>query len=99
MIRIELRNEKGKKEATEKDFVSGRKVREVLEMLDDFASGEVTSEVEALDRKVTFVAGLFDDLTTDDIYDGIDSSELLKTLDNIIDQVLGREKKIPQDGK
>ncbi|WEG14156.1 hypothetical protein PU629_07265 [Pullulanibacillus sp. KACC 23026] len=99
MLRIELRNKQGEKVVKEQEFVPARKVREVLEMLDDFASGEVTKEVEALDRKVEFVAGLFPNMTTDDIYDGLKSSELLKELDNVIDQVLGREKKIPQDDK
>lgn len=99
MIRLELRNEKGQKVVHEQDFVSGRKVREVLEIMDDFSSGEVTKEVEALDKKVEFVAGLFKDVTTDDIYDGTKGPELLKVLDGVIDQVLGREKKILQDEK
>lgn len=99
MIRLELRNEKGKKEVHEQDFVSGRKVREVLEMMDQFASGEVNTEVEALDKKVNFVSSLFVDVTTDDIYDGLEGPQLLKTLDEVIDQVLGREKKIPLDEK
>ena len=99
MLRLELRNEKGQKVVHEQDFVSGRKVREVLEMMDQFASGEVNTEVEALDKKVNFVSSLFADVTTDDIYDGLEGPQLLKTLDEVIDQVLGREKKIPLDEK
>lgn len=99
MLRLELRNEKRQKVVHEQDFVSGRKVREVLELMDQFAGGEVKTEVEALDKKVEFVSSLFKEVTTDDIYDGLEGPKLLKTLDEVIDQVLGREKKIPQDEK
>jgi hypothetical protein len=95
MIRLELRNDKGQKVVHEQDFVRARKVREALEMMDQFDNGEITGEAKRLDKMVEFVAGVFDDkeVTTDAIYDGIPASQTLKELNRVIDEVMGREKK------
>lgn len=99
MLRIEIYNKKHEKVVKEQDFIPARKVRQVFEIMDSFVSGEVTSDVEALDKKVEFVAGLFKNVTSDDIYDGIEAPKLIETLDKVIDQVLGREKKTVEDEK
>lgn len=95
MIRIELRDDKGRKVVHEQDFVRARKVREAFEMLDQFDTGEIIGEAKRLDKMVEFVASVFDDkeVTTDAIYDGLAGPDTLKELNRVIDEVMGREKK------
>lgn len=96
MIKLELienHNGKRKKVVHEQDFVSARKVREALVMQDQFDQDEITGEANRLDKMVEFAASLFDDVTTDAIYDGLSGPEALPTLNRVIGEVMGHEKK------
>ncbi|AEB62460.1 MULTISPECIES: phage tail assembly chaperone G [Bacillus] len=93
MLRIELLNQKGEKVVYEQGFISSRKVREALALQDEMDKNENLSEAVRLDKMVTFVADVFSDekVTMDSIYDGIDARKLMRTIEGIMDIVMGNE--------
>ncbi|ALV02189.1 MULTISPECIES: phage tail assembly chaperone G [Bacillus] len=93
MLRIELLNQKGEKVVYEQGFVSGRKVREALALQDEMDKNENLSEAERLDKMVMFVADVFNDekVTMDSIYDGTDARKLMRTIEGIMDIVMGNK--------
>jgi ribosomal protein S17E len=99
MLRIELRNEAGKKVVHEQGFISGRRVRVALEMQDEFERNVDMSQTEQLDKMLEFVADTFDDndVTVDAILDGTESKNLMNVLSGVIDEVMGKEKEQPKE--
>lgn len=70
--------------------VKARVMREALVMNDE-NSREDISEVKKVDNMVSFVAGIFSEskLTADDIWDGLESSELIGELTRVMNEVMG----------
>lgn len=91
-IKLEIRNEKEEVVVKSVSFIPGRKIREALKIGAMSESADV-DQVEILDTMVSFVAGLFKDLTEDDILDGIASWELMSELQRIMTEVLGGDTK------
>ncbi|WP_445505821.1 phage tail assembly chaperone G [Niallia sp. 03091] len=99
MLRIELRNKKGEKVVYEQEFVSAKRVRVALEMQVEFDNNPELTELEYTDKMVEFVAGTFTDkkLTTDDIWEGLESHIFYDELDRIFNQVMGKDKQKPKE--
>lgn len=91
-IKIELKNKKGELVVHKQTSVKARKVREALGIQIDIERDGMT--VENLDKMVDYVASVFpksSKLTGDDIWDGLDSWDLLPTVQRIISEVMGTE--------
>lgn len=91
MVKIELRQTNGKTKEYTQDFVSGRKLRNVVAFGADTEQGKYKTELEQLDAMVALVAGIFDDqeVTADAIYDGVEGKSLADVLANTVEQVMG----------
>ncbi|MDN6626264.1 MAG: hypothetical protein L0K82_03500 [Pisciglobus halotolerans] len=91
-IKVELLNEKQETVVYKTNFVSGRKVREALEVSEAAESDEYT-EVEKFDKMLDFVASVFPKLTGDMILDGTASWDVLPLLQDVLGQVIGADPK------
>lgn len=85
-------DEKGEETFDEKIFVApaakARMVRRAVEITENVNFNDLTTE--ALDSLVEFVVDLYGKrFTIDDVYDGLDSIELIPTLLNCITSVTG----------
>ncbi|AXQ79424.1 hypothetical protein DDV21_010215 [Streptococcus chenjunshii] len=87
-IEIKVRNEKGQKVAYENDYMPVSKYREYLEMEADIAN-KGWSEAEKLDVQLKFIASLFEGLTVEDMYNGLEMSELNKIIGTVFVKLVG----------
>ncbi|MGF7186643.1 hypothetical protein GGQ84_002767 [Desulfitispora alkaliphila] len=79
-------NGKDKKFTT--DFISARMVRRTIEVSKDINFNDMSTD--ELDKMVGYVAELFGgQFTIDDVYDGLASKELIPTIMNCINEVVG----------
>lgn len=96
MIKIELKQQNGKTKTFIQEFVSGRKLRNMLVFFKKLEKDdELVDELEMLDGLVNIVANLFDDdlVNYDSIWDGIEASKLAETLREVLDSAMGKEEK------
>ncbi|WP_270278295.1 phage tail assembly chaperone G [Enterococcus faecalis] len=96
MIKIELKQPSGETKTFTQEFVSGRKLRNLLVFFKGLEKDdELVDELEMLDSLVNAVANLFDDdsVTYDTIWDGIEASKLAETLGDVLNNAMGKEEK------
>lgn len=91
-IKLEYLNDSGETVVYKENFIPARKVREALQIFALMEKGEL-SELDVLDRMLTFVSGLFknEKVTEDAILDGMASWDLMDTLQGIMGDVMGSE--------
>lgn len=70
------------------DFISARMVRRTIEVSNGINFENL--KVEELDKLVDYIVELFgNQFTRDDVYDGLSSKDLLSTITNCINEVVG----------
>ena len=70
------------------DFISARMVRRTIEVSNGINFESL--KPEELDKLVDYIVELFgNQFTRDDVYDGLSSKELLSTITNCINEVVG----------
>ncbi|TGA95707.1 hypothetical protein E4665_17635 [Sporolactobacillus shoreae] len=92
IIKLELFNpQTQKKEVYEKNGANGKDTFEAFELLDKLE--DVKKHTEAINALLDYVSGLFSGqcLTREAILKGVDSDQLLDTLNGVIGQVVGSE--------
>lgn len=94
VIKLELLNDKQETVVYKQPLVSARKVREAIDI--QVLIEESGFQTDVLDKTVEYVAGIFDDVTPDMIWDGLMSWELMPELQRIMMEVLGAEKNLQQ---
>ncbi|WP_026478165.1 phage tail assembly chaperone G [Alkaliphilus transvaalensis] len=78
----------GKNKTFVTDFISARMVRRTIEVSKGINFNDMSPE--ELDQMVGFVVELFSNkFTIDDVYDGLSSKELIPTMMNCINEVVG----------
>lgn len=78
----------GKERTFVADFISARMMRKTIEISKSINFNDMS--VEELDIMVDFLVQLFaKQFTIDDVYDGLSSKELVPTLINCINEVVG----------
>lgn len=87
-IKIELENKKGETVVYKKEKVKGRAVRKAFQMMKTFNTGD---DEEQLDALIAYVVDTFDNpkVTEDSILDGIESEDLLSSLNQVVSDVVG----------
>ncbi|OTP10369.1 hypothetical protein A5844_002069 [Enterococcus sp. 10A9_DIV0425] len=96
MIKLALKQQDGETKIFTQEFVSGRKLRNMLVFFKKVEKENV-DELEMLDELVNTVANLFDNdlVTFDTIWDGIEASKMAETLRDVLNQAMGKEEKKP----
>lgn len=85
---IKAKNEAGKTEIYENDFLPVRKYRDYLELQKQLLD-ENTSETEGLDLQLNFIASLFEGLTVEQMLDGMTMKQLNEAISNILVVIMG----------
>lgn len=86
-MEIKLRID-GKDKTFTADFISARMVRRTIEVSDGINFESL--KPEELDKLIDYVVELFgNQFTRDDVYDGLSSKDLLSTITNCINEVVG----------
>lgn len=79
---------KGKEKIFKVDFISARMVRRTIEVSDGINFESL--KPEELDKLIDYVVELFgSQFTRDEVYDGLSSKDLLSTITNCINEVVG----------
>jgi hypothetical protein len=79
---------KGKDKTFITDFISARMVRRTIEVSKGINFNDMSPE--ELDQMVGFIVELFShQFTIDDVYDGLPSKQLIPTMMNCINEVVG----------
>lgn len=81
MFKIEVRNKNGKKEVFEREDL---RVRDYLDYLDLLERIEPMTQLASYKEQLEFVAGLFPDLTADQLADGVSTKEMNDIFTKII---------------
>lgn len=89
-IEIKVRNEKGEKVVYENHYMPVSKYREYLEMQTKLENADIP-EFEKLDIQLQFIASLFDGLTVESMYDGLEMSELNEIISDVFVKLVGGE--------
>lgn len=89
-IEIKVRNEKGEKVVYENHYMPVSKYREYLEMQTKLENVDIP-EFEKLDIQLQFIASLFDGLTVEAMYDGLEMSELNEIISDVFVKLVGGE--------
>lgn len=89
-LEIKVRNEKGQKVAYENTYMPVSKYRDYLE-LQAKLSEESMSEAEKLDEQLKFISNLFDGLTVEEMYAGLEMSELNQIISDVFVKLVGGE--------
>ncbi|MDY4510974.1 phage tail assembly chaperone G [Streptococcus hyovaginalis] len=89
-IEIKVRNEKGEKVVYENHYMPVSKYREYLEMQTKLENADIP-EFEKLDIQLQFIASLFDGLTVEAMYDGLEMSELNEIISDVFVKLVGGE--------
>ncbi|OLS02552.1 phage tail assembly chaperone G [Tissierella creatinophila] len=86
-MQIILRMDKKDKTFTA-DFISARMVRRTIEVSEGINFESL--KPEELDKLIDYIVELFSNqFTRDDVYDGLSSKDLLSTITNCINEVVG----------
>ncbi|GAX47315.1 phage tail assembly chaperone G [Pseudolactococcus reticulitermitis] len=86
---LEIRLKKGGETVVKTcPFIPARKYLEYLE-LEESIDNESTKPSEVLDKRIAFIVSLFDDLTVDDLYDGLSTKELPIVVQEVTMAILG----------
>lgn len=98
-LRIELLDKDGNKNTFIQKDVRTKKIIEALELMDDFSTRKIASNVEGATRKIEFVAGCFEDkrVSAEAILEGLPFYEFESTIDGIIDTILGVDEEIKKE--
>ena len=92
VLEIKVRNEQGQKVAYENRYLPVAKYREYLEMAARHEDKDLgLSEAVKLDEQLTFIAGLFDGLTADAMYAGLEMGELNDIISQVFVKLIGGE--------
>lgn len=96
MARLELTllNEKGEARVYRQDFVSGQRLLDFWELQIELEKNSRKHTIpQIIVKKAEYVASLFNhsDITAETIINGINSWELLDTLDNLISRAIGND--------
>lgn len=89
-IEIKVRNEKGEKVVYENHYMPVSKYREYLEMQTKLENNDIP-EFEKLDIQLQFIASLFDGLSVEAMYDGLEMSELNEIISDVFVKLVGGE--------
>lgn len=89
-IEVKVRNEKGEKVVYENHYMPVSKYREYLEMQTKLENADIP-EFEKLDIQLQFIASLFDGLTVEAMYDGLEMSELNEIISDVFVKLVGGE--------
>ncbi|CQR24577.1 hypothetical protein BN1356_00921 [Streptococcus varani] len=90
ILEIKVRNEQGQKVAYENSYLPVLKYREYLEMAARHEDSDLgITEAEKLDEQLTFIASLFDGLTVDAMYSGIEMAELNDIISKVFIKLIG----------
>ncbi|RLV18999.1 MULTISPECIES: phage tail assembly chaperone G [Streptococcus] len=89
-LEVKVRNEKREKVVYENDFLPARKYREYLAMQADIEEKQL-SETEALDIQLNFISSLFEGLTIDKMYDGMNMKEINNLIADVFVELIGGE--------
>lgn len=87
-IEIKVRNEKGEKVVYENNYMPVSKYREYLEMQAKLDNAEIP-EYEKLDVQLQFIASLFEGLTVEAMYEGLEMSELNEIIADVFVKLVG----------
>ena len=96
-IKIELTNDNGETVVYKQTSVKARKVREALKIQIDIERDGMT--VENLDKMVDYVASIFprsSHLDGEKIWDGLNSWDLLPTVQRVISEVMGTDENLEE---
>ena len=70
-------------------FISGRKLRDTIQMSDKMQKDEMTPE--QIDMEIDYIVGIFgNQFTRDQFYDGIESDKVILALTDCISTVMGK---------
>ena len=97
VIKLELLNDKQETVVYKQPLVSARKVREALDI--QVSQEELGFTPDVLDRTVDYVASIFENVTSDMIWDGLMSWELMPELQRVIAEVLGADGNLQQENQ
>ncbi|GFH42740.1 hypothetical protein Hs30E_12910 [Lactococcus hodotermopsidis] len=95
-LEIKVLNQSGKKEVYECTFIPARKYLEYLE-LEESIEKENFKPSEILGKRLAFIATLFDNLTVDEMYDGLSTKELPVIVQEVTMAILGGGDDDPKD--
>ncbi|HEM9634172.1 TPA: hypothetical protein U3L57_000075 [Streptococcus agalactiae] len=90
LLKIEVRNSNSQKVVYENSFMPVSKYRDYLEMQKDL-SGEKFSEAEKLDKQLDFIVSLFPGLKIEDLYNGLEMSELNDIIQKVFLKLVGED--------
>lgn len=89
-LEIKVRNKEGQRVAYECDFLPVYKYREYLEMSARHEDKEnPMPEAEKLDEQLTFIASIFPGLSSDEMYQGLEMSELNDIIGKVFVRLIG----------
>lgn len=92
ILEIKVRNENGQKVAYENSYLPVSKYREYLEMSARHEDKELAlPEAIKLDEQLSFIASLFESLTVDDMYSGLEMAELNDIIGKVFVKLIGGE--------
>ncbi|HEL2382889.1 TPA: hypothetical protein ACGORU_001426 [Streptococcus suis] len=92
ILEIKVRNEKGEKVVYENSYLPVSKYREYLEMAARHEDKEhPLSEAVKLDEQLSFIASLFEGLTVDAMYSGLEMAELNDIIGRVFVKLIGGE--------
>ena len=97
-LSLTLHGENGFKKTITEDYVSGQKFLDYLKLMDELGKNKKLSVPEFLIKKIQFVASLFTatPVTPEEIIQGVNSWELVKVIDELIDTAMGAKGEDPK---
>lgn len=95
-IRIELIDKDGNRNTYIQKDVRTKKIIEALELMDDFDSRKIKTNVEGARRKIELVASCFDDerVTPEAILEGLPIYDFEASVEGIIEILLGVDEEV-----
>lgn len=90
-IRLEIKDKDGNINTYIKDSIPMKKMIEWYKIEEAIDNGELKEGIEVINKKIEFVASVFDDerVTPEAILEGVDSRLFQESIQGIIYQVLG----------
>ncbi|WP_340080690.1 phage tail assembly chaperone G [Streptococcus agalactiae] len=95
-LEIKIKNDNGELVVKECKSLTVRDYRNYLIMQDELAKGDEPEHVK-LDKQLTFMASLFEDLTVDMLYDKYNMYELNNALASLYVKLIGGEPEDPKE--
>lgn len=87
-IEIKVRNKNGEKVVYENHYMPVSKYRDYLKMQAKLDSSDIP-EYEKLDIQLQFIASLFDGLTVESMYEGLEMGELNNIISDVFVKLIG----------